>query len=281
MRTNSRYTTLRDRIIHAKYPHPSASWLMRWLLPLGVVGALLWGGGSAWASGKETRVMVRVLAKDAKFVGSGMGGMRVQIADAKTGEILSQGKILGGTGPTAHLMKRPWRRGVRLSDEKTAGFLAKLHLTKPRLVEIRAYGPLAYPASAVSVRTQLWLLPGVHLEGDGVILVAPGLVVELLPTKAVEKGVVRVQARVRMMCGCPIQKGSAESPALWPQKEFQVRLRWVGPSKQAGTVTMTFVKTNTFEAKIPIKKAGLYRLEVAAHQTNGNVGWIKVKRLFR
>jgi hypothetical protein len=42
------------------------------------------------ASAEQTEIIVRVLAKDSKFVGTSMGGMRI-ILRAHTGEILATG----------------------------------------------------------------------------------------------------------------------------------------------------------------------------------------------
>jgi hypothetical protein len=43
------------------------------------------------ASAEPTEITVRVLAKDSKFVGTSMGGMRIMLRDAHTGEILATG----------------------------------------------------------------------------------------------------------------------------------------------------------------------------------------------
>ena len=46
---------------------------------------------SAAAHAEATDIVVRVLSKDAKFIGTSMGGMRVTLRDAHTGEILATG----------------------------------------------------------------------------------------------------------------------------------------------------------------------------------------------
>ena len=50
-----------------------------------VAGLQLWG--LATASAEPTEITVRVLGKDSKFVGTSMGGMRIVLRDAVTGEI--------------------------------------------------------------------------------------------------------------------------------------------------------------------------------------------------
>ena len=52
-----------------------------------------------------TDITVRVRAKDAKFVGDTMGGARVTIRDAETGELLAKGVTTGTTGDTSLIMK--------------------------------------------------------------------------------------------------------------------------------------------------------------------------------
>ena len=59
---------------------------------------------SAAAHAEPTDIVVRVLSKDAKFIGTSMGGMRVTLRDAHTGEILATGLTQGGTGDTKRLI---------------------------------------------------------------------------------------------------------------------------------------------------------------------------------
>jgi hypothetical protein len=58
-----------------------------------------------------TKIIVRVVSKDSKVIGSGVGGALVRIKNLETGEILAQGKQGGGTGDTERIMVRPRRRG--------------------------------------------------------------------------------------------------------------------------------------------------------------------------
>ena len=65
--------------------------------------------------------MIRAKANDAKFIGSSIGGAKIIVRDAVTGEILDQGMTSGSTGNTDKLMKQPQERGKALSEENTAG----------------------------------------------------------------------------------------------------------------------------------------------------------------
>ena len=51
---------------------------------------------------EPTEIVVRVLGNDSKFIGTSMGGMRVTLRDAQTGEILATGLTQGATGDTRH-----------------------------------------------------------------------------------------------------------------------------------------------------------------------------------
>src|SRR3972149_4121268 len=61
-----------------------------------------------------TKVTVRVVSKDSKVIGSGVGGAFVRIKNLENGEILAQGKQEGGTGDTERIMVQPRRRGEPL-----------------------------------------------------------------------------------------------------------------------------------------------------------------------
>ena len=77
--------------------------------------ALLIAPGIAVA--EPTDITVRVLAKDSKFVGTSMGGMRIILRDAHTGEVLATGVTKGGTGNTELLMHENRGRRAQLADD--------------------------------------------------------------------------------------------------------------------------------------------------------------------
>lgn len=153
---------------------------LRLLLP-----ALLVAAAAPPAAAEETAVTVRVLSRDAKFVGSSMGGARVTIRDAETGTLLAEGVTAGSTGDTERIMVTPRERGAALATPGAAAFEAVLDLDRPTLVEIAATGPLAQRQAAVSASTTRWLLPGKHLTaGDGVLLELAGFAVDVLAPPA-------------------------------------------------------------------------------------------------
>lgn len=126
-------------------------------------------GNPPGASTNPTEIVVRVVGKDSKFIGTGMGGMRITLRDAHTGELLATGITAGGTGDTERIMQGG--RRARLADDTAAKFTATLELDEPRLIEAEAYGPLAQLQAAHRVLSTQWVVPGRSLAGgDGWVL---------------------------------------------------------------------------------------------------------------
>lgn len=155
---------------------------MRWTICL---AALLLAALPGPVEAAETAVTVRVLSRDAKFIGTSMGGARVTIRDADTGELLAEGTTAGSTGDTGRLMTDARERGEGLATPGAAAWEATLDLDRPTLLEITAYGPLAQRQSAVSASTTRWVVPGQGLDGgDGVVLELAGFAVDVLAPPA-------------------------------------------------------------------------------------------------
>ncbi|HWR98698.1 MAG TPA: hypothetical protein VN317_09790 [Candidatus Methanoperedens sp.] len=153
-------------------------------LGIGIAASIVAGADAGWAA--ETRVMVRARTKDAKFIGTSMGGALVVIRRADTGELLASGLTSGGTGDTKRIMTEPLVRGGRLTDLSTAGFEAKLELAVPTFVTIEVSGPMGQPQSAAKATVQTWLIPGRHVTGDGVMVEIPGFAVNIAAPRAHE-----------------------------------------------------------------------------------------------
>jgi hypothetical protein len=227
------------------------------------------------AAAEPTDITVRVLGKDSKFIGSSMGGARVIVRDAGTGEILAQGVTSGSTGDTERIMgPQDDARGVRSSDG-AAKFVATLDLDAPRLIEVEAYGPLAQPQAAQRATATQWVVPGRHISGgDGWVLELPGYVVDVLAPPAhvklpPETASVELRANVALMCGCPITPGG-----LWDADTLEVKAL----IKRNGTVLppidLAYAgETSQFKGAVPVFGAGLYDVTVYAHNPdNGNTG---------
>jgi hypothetical protein len=214
------------------------------------------------------------LSKDAKFIGTSMGGMQVTLRDAHTGEILAKGVTQGGTGDTKRLMHAGAGRRAQLSDASAAKFEATLDLDAPRLIEVEAYGPLAQMQSAHRVASSQWVVPGRHLTGgDGWVLELPGFVVDVLAPPAHVRlsgtETVDVRANVVMMCGCPIEPGG-----LWDADKYEVQAVVSRDGKEVTRLPMSYAgETSQFAASVPVDAAGTYDVLVYAYDpANGNTG---------
>jgi hypothetical protein len=151
-----------------------------------------------------TKVIVRVVSKDAKVVGSGVGGAFVRITNLETGEVLAQGKQLGGTGETERIMLQPHRREeILYGTPDAASYQAEIPLDKPTQVEIYTEAPLGYPHNIQKGSKTLTLIPGKHILGEGVIIELNGLIVNIQnppPKESLKKGDdISVRAEVRML----------------------------------------------------------------------------------
>ena len=242
-------------------------------LAAAVLAVLL--GGTTLAQAEPTEVTVRVLSKDAKFIGTSMGGMQVTLSDAETGKVLAQGLTEGGTGNTKLLMHKNGGRRAPLADETAASFHATLDLSEPRLIKASAYGPLGYSASAHGVTATQWVVPGRNLTGgDGWVLELPGFVVTLTAPEtpivaSASAGPIALKAKVTMMCGCPIEPGG-----LWDANGYEVKGILYKDGKQVETAALAYAgETSMFAGSLPVPAPGRYRLFVYAYDAaNGNTG---------
>jgi hypothetical protein len=235
---------------------------------IGFVALLLMLAGSVTAAPVETAVTVRVQSHDAKFIGSGVGEMAVIIEDADSGALLASGRISGATGDTDRLMRTPLARGTRLADDDSAGFTARLMLERPTRVRIRALGPLAVADARQEVALTTWVLPGKSIDGDGIVLRLPGLIVAARPALAVD-GRVPLAADVTLMCGCPITAGG-----LWDAADYTVGASLRRDGELVGETTLAFSgEPNLFAGELPAPAPGRIEVTLWAHNANtGNSG---------
>lgn len=147
-----------------------------------------------------TKVVVRAISRDAKVIGDGVGGARITIRDTATGKVLAEGVQKGGTGETARIMKEPRVRGEMVfGTSGAAAFTATLPLARPTRVEITAEGPLGFPQAMQRTSKTILLVPGQHIEGDGVLLEIHGFVIELLdPAKEFVAAGTGIPVRIRL-----------------------------------------------------------------------------------
>jgi hypothetical protein len=248
------------------------------ILPLVLVGGLSLVCAQA-ALAEPTEIVVRVLAKDAKFVGHESGGMQITLRDAETGEILAQGMTEGGRGSTDHIMKTG---GFRRDDFSKGApkFSAVLDLQRPRLIQVTATGPIMLKDAALTVTAMQWVLPGKSINhGDGWLLELPGFAVRLadpLPANIRLDGkpaTIAIRAMITMQCACEIEPGG-----LWDPKNFQIGAMLEKQGKSFGAAPLAYAgQANMFGGAVAISEPGEYFVEVFAYDpSNGNTGLVKV-----
>lgn len=235
-----------------------------------LLSVLLFCFGSLAA--QETTIMVRALAKDAKFIGSSIGGAKIIVRNAETGEILDQGFTSGSTGDTKLILKTPQERYDTLSDEKTAGFKAELNIEEPTFIKVEAHAPFNKKQARVVSSTQLWVIPGKNITGDGLILDIPGFVVDILSPQTHERikssEEVSLKANIVMMCGCPVTEDGT-----WDANQYEVKAIIDAEGTESREVVLKPTeKASTFKAKTNLDK-GYYTITVYAFDPlTGNTG---------
>lgn len=220
---------------------------------------------------ETTTVTVRIIARDAKFIGTSMGGVRVTLRDATHGKILAQGLTEGGTGDTPRIMQAQGRNPDR-AGEGVAAFKATLDLAAPTLVDLTAEGPIGHPGSALKVTQQRWIMPGQNVtEGDGWVVELPGLVIT--PQAKAADGKLAVSAKVELMCGCPITPGG-----LWDAADYETTASlWKGGKQVAESKLAFLTAPGGYGGSIALPDKGPYRLMIFARNIRtGNSGLTQV-----
>lgn len=235
---------------------------------------------AAQLSAQTTRVVVRAKAKDAKFLPATLG-VHVAIKNNMTGEVLAKGWAVGGSGNTDVIMAESIRRGQQLADENTSKFEASLELSEPTFVDIEVYASANRKNGTRKVTTQIWLIPGKHILGDGIVLEIPGFIVDVLsPTTQqyirltdIKQGKLTLKASITMACGCVISKGGT-----WDAERFTIKAVIRCNGKDKGELPLQITNLwNNFEADIPMSEKGDYLVYVYAYdQKTGNTGLDKV-----
>lgn len=231
-------------------------------------------------SATETRIIIRAKARDAKFIGSSLGGAYVIIRNKINNKILAEGKTSGSTGNTDLIMKVPKTRESSIVDDGTAQFLAAIDIAEPTFVSIEVLSPFNNKQAQTVVSTELWLIPGKHILGDGIIMEIPGFIIDILKPrthqymslKSLKDKILPVQANVVMMCGCIIEKGG-----VWDSDKFEIKAILKRNGTYVSETSLSFVSTNLFETALTIAEGGNYELIIYAYDSKtGNTGVDKV-----
>lgn len=212
-----------------------------------------------------TKLVVRAVAHDAKVIGSGVGGARITVRDAETGQILARGVQRGGTGDTDLIMRKPRRRGGTVYDTPgTASFTATLMLEEPTRVQVTAEAPLGAPRARQTTSKTLLMVPGHDVAGEGLVLPVHGFLVEILSPEETDGPAagesVEVRARVQMMCGCPTRPAG-----LWNSDRYELLVRVLRDGRVLAERPLAFTgETSVYAATVPLPEAGPAVLEVLA-----------------
>jgi hypothetical protein len=149
-----------------------------------------------------TKLVVKAKSKDAKFVGTKMGGALVTIKDSNTGKVLAKGLTAGSTGNTGKIMIQPKTRFGTISDG-AAKFETSIDINEPTLITIDVDAPLVTKPDMIRSSTQMWLIPGKDITGEGIIIEIPGFsVVARAPEKISmtdNKAVIPFQSQIVMI----------------------------------------------------------------------------------
>jgi len=231
-------------------------------------------------SAAETKIMIRAKARDAKFIGSSLGGAHIIVRNKVNRQILAEGNTTGSTGNTELIMKVAKSRGASITDPQTAGFLASIDIDEPTFISIEMISPLNNKQAQAAISTELWLIPGKHILGDGIILEVPGFIIDILkprthqyiPLNTIKGKPFQFQANIVMMCGCVIEKGG-----VWNSDEIEVKGILKKDGKYIKEVTLSLISTNLFEGSDMLNTPGNYELTLYAyHEKSGNTGVDKV-----
>jgi hypothetical protein len=225
---------------------------------------------------QTTRLVVHVVSHDAKVIGQGVGGARVTVKDVETGRELASGMQMGGTGSTPLIINTPRARGAEIYGG-AGSFTASLELAKPTRVEVSAEGPMGAAHATQRASKTLLLVPGRHIEGDGLVLELHGFTVEMLPATegaptppAAKAGqAMALRARVTMLCGCPTEPGGT-----WDANDYEITARLLQNGKVVVQAPLAYAgQTSTYAGSITPPSAGSYQLELLAFdKTNSNAG---------
>ena len=228
-----------------------------------------------FARAEATNMTVRVVARNAQYVGDLVDGAFVTITDAASGEMMAQGVTSGAAGNPKRTMGTPRKRGESMAAEGDAKFTATLDIDEPRFLQVTVYGPVGNRFSANKASATQWIVPGKHLTGgDGWVLELPGLLVSpnlaasTVPLSKAVSGIL-IDAEVMLMCGCPIKPGF-----FWDPEDYEVVAIVRRGDVEVGRFPLSYAgAASEFETQITADLPGLYDISVYAYDAaSGNTG---------
>ncbi|MDH3747577.1 MAG: hypothetical protein OER97_05175 [Gammaproteobacteria bacterium] len=228
-----------------------------------------------FALAEPTDITVRVIARNAQYVGDLIDGAFVTITDAASGEMLAQGITSGNAGNPKRTMQTARKRGEPMAVNSDAKFVATLDIDEPRYLQVTAYGPLNNHFSANRASATQWIVPGKHISGgDGWVLELPGLLVapnlaeSSVSISKAARGIV-IEAEVMLMCGCPIKPDF-----YWDPTDYEVVAIVRRGDDEVGRFPLDYAgAASEFETEITARLPGVYDVTVYAYDSaSGNTG---------
>ena len=128
----------------------------------------------------------------------------------------------------------------------------------------------------VTAQTELWLIPGKHILGDGIILEIPGFIVDVLYPRThqyikgseLDQSALKLRTNIVMMCGCTINKDG-----LWDANRIEVEAIIKRNGYWLKNHSLEWIDTNLFEVNLEKLEAGQYEIFVTAYDSvSGNTG---------
>jgi len=128
------------------------------------------------------------------------------------------------------------------------------------------------------------MLPGQHLDGEGVLVTLNGFTVELLSPApgafaAGTRQEVPVRARVTLLCGCPTQPGG-----LWDSDHYDIRAQWVRDGAVVAETPLAYAGTTSEYAgslAAPAEPGAVTLRVVAVDRARANTGMAEAPGLVR
>ncbi len=233
-----------------------------------------------YARAEATNITVRVIARNAQYVGDLVDGAFVTITDAASGEMLAQGITSCNAGNPKRTMQTRRKRGEPMAAEDDAKFTAILDIDEPRYLQLTAHGPLDKRYSANRASATQWVVPGKHITGgDGWVLELPGLLVSpnlesnSIPLSKASSNIL-IEAEVMLMCGCPIKPGFH-----WDPEDYEVVAIVRRGTHTVGQFPFLYAGTaSDFETHFTTNLPGVYDISVYAYDSkSGNTGVAQLK----
>ncbi len=247
-----------------------------------------------------THLVIRVKAKDASIFGphhaSKYGAVFVSVRDAVSGKLYAKGLL--GPGPEDSASAKqgvvPGGKQDTAAKKTTGRFEAVIDIAEPTLVTAEVVAPtkkrnaaastgadFTYPAGeSVIASTQLWLIPGKDIDGDGQLIEIPGFILDILAPSGgrhllldtLAGGRLNVSVSLTMMCGCKITSGGR-----WNADNIEVAgyLKKNGSKVQATELRLS--DTSRYRGIFTIRERGKYELTVTAYdRVTKNTGVDKI-----